>query len=85
MLRKHQITVMGLDQEGRDALATAEALLNSIHNGVNNNDGRASYIAPADFKRLTDLFADLDTLLDELIPLDEDAVEAIEEYNAEEE
>lgn len=84
MLRKHQIAVMSLDKEGLEALATAEALLNGIHNGVNDNEGSASYIAPADFKRLTDLFADLDTLLDELIPLDEDAVEAIEEYDAEE-
>lgn len=84
MLRKHQITVMSLDKEGLEALATAEALLNGIHNAVNDNEGRASYIAPADFKRLTDLFADLDTLLDELIPLNEDAVEGIEEYNAEE-
>lgn len=84
MIREHKITVMSLDQEGRDALATAEALLNGIHRGVTDNEGSASYIAPADFKRLTDLFADLDTLLDELIPLDEDAVEGIEEYNAEE-
>lgn len=84
MPRKHLITVLALDQEGRDALTTAEALLNGIHRGVNDNEGSASYIAPADFKRLTELFADLDTLLDELIPLDEDAVVAIEEYNAEE-
>lgn len=84
MLRKHQITVMSLDKEGLEALATAEALLNGIHRGVTDNGEAASYIAPADFKRLTELFADLDTLLDELIPLDEDAVEAIEEYNAEE-
>ena len=84
MPRKHLITVLALDQEGRDALGTAEALLNGIHRGVNDNEGSASYMAPADFKRLTDLFADLDTLLDELIPLDEDAVAAIDEYNVEE-
>lgn len=84
MLRKHLITVMALDQEGRNAIATADALLESIHHGVNEDGRSASYIASADFQRLTELFTNLDILLDELIPFDEDAIEGIEEYNAEE-